>query len=745
MDETRHPRLLPRAIGHSRRTRAIVAAAALALPFAAAAPAHADLSPDLAQRLMETPADERLPVIVTLAQQVDPIAYQGRPRALLRELRTSAGEAQGPLQARLGEVLSGPVQRFWLVDAIGGHATPAGIIALASDPAVASVALDNEVRIADDPAPDAFTLAADGGDWGILDVHAPEVWSTNGITGAGVRVGSIDTGVDPSNPDLVGKIVAWRDFVNDRPSAYDDNGHGTHTIGTMVGGSAGGVPIGVAPGATAVVAKALAGDGTGSGLALLAAAQWMTDPDGNPATADHPTVINNSWTAGDSNNPWFRQMIKTWVGLGIVPVFAAGNTGPSAGSVGNPGSYPESLAVGALMSDDTVASFSARGPVVWLDSDGSGPAAGTTLIKPDLTAPGWGILSSSAGGFGAESGTSMAAPHVAGVVALVKEANPALPAAAIADIVRSTATDLGPAGPDADYGHGEVNASAAVAAALQAAGAPDTAIASGPPAVTNQAVVTYQVALAGADQVRYRVDGGAWSAPFAGPTVAILLTAGSHTIEMQAVSVTGAHDPSPAVSQVSVDLTPPTIAFSWTRDGSGMVLQATARDDLAGIEPASYGWDFGDGSAAAGARVRHVFPAGRGHRVRVSVADLVGNVGSFTATVPATAAVVASLKRPTPLRGVNMIASSVGGRWRLVVAGRIVRAARVRVKVIPVGGVHIETAALPTSARRTKKGSFRIVVPLSAVFPGRYRLVVTAETVSGIQIGRAVVRPFQVR
>ncbi|MDX6647885.1 MAG: bacillopeptidase [Miltoncostaeaceae bacterium] len=736
----RHPSRPPetRTATLSRR-RGLVLVLAAALPLAVAAPAHADLSPDLAERLVQTAADQRLPVIVTLAEQVDPAAYEGRPRELLRELRSSAGEAQGPLRARLGSVLT-DAHRFWLVDAIAGQATPAGIVALASSPEVASVSLDDTVRVAD-----AAAQSAGQPEWGVADIHAPEVWSTNGITGTGVRVGSIDTGVSADNPDLAGKVVAWHDFVNNRPTAYDDNGHGTHTIGTMVGGSVGGEPIGVAPGATVVVAKALAGDGTGSGITLLAAAQWMTDPDGNPATIDYPAVINNSWTAGDANNPWFRQMVRTWIGLGIVPVFAAGNTGPDPGSVGNPGSYPESIAVGALMSDDTVAAFSARGPVVWMDPDGNGPPSGTALVKPDLVAPGWDIVSTVAGGFGSESGTSMASPHVAGVVALVKQANPGLPAAAIEGILRSTAADLGPAGPDADYGYGKVDASAAVAAALQSAGAPDTAIVAAPPPLTRIGTVTYQVSLAGADQVRYRVDGGTWSVPGPGPAVTLDLPPGKHTVEMQAIAPTGAPDPSPAVSQVTVDLTAPTVAFSWSRDGSFMVLKATARDDLAGIEPTSYSWVFGDGSAGAGARVRHDFAGRKAHRVRVSVSDLVGNLGSFTATVPGTATVADSLRRRTPLRSVSLSASAPNGDWRLVVTGRLVKGARVRAQVVPAAGVQIQTAAMPVGRlSRAAAGAFRLVVPVPALFPGRYNVMVNAETASGLPIGRPVARAFKV-
>ena len=168
-------------------------------------------------------------------------------------------------------------------------------------------------------------------------------------------------------------------------------------------------------------------NGVGQAGALLAAGQWMTDPDGNPATADQPSVINNSWAAGSADDTWFRPMIKRWLDLGIVPVFAAGNTGADGpGTVASPAAYPEAVAVGAMDDDFTIPSFSGRGPIVWKNSDGQGPAAGTVLAKPDLVAPGVGIASTVPRGYDTYSGTSMASPHVAGVAALLRQLNPAL-------------------------------------------------------------------------------------------------------------------------------------------------------------------------------------------------------------------------------------------------------------------------------------------------------------------------------
>ena len=217
----------------------------------------------------------------------------------------------------------------------------------------------------------------------------------------------IDTGVDATNPDLAGKIVAWKDFVNGRPTPYDDGQHGTHVAGTLVGGANGGAAVGIAPGATLVVAKALNADGTGDGSELIAAAQWMMDPDGDPATADYPTVISNSWVSPDGTDTWFLPMVQAWRALGIVPVFAAVKTG-GAGTIGSPASYSESVAVGSVDETQALSSFSSQGPVTWTDVNDEGIAPRTQVVKPDFVAPGKDIMSTVPGGWGEMSGTSMA-------------------------------------------------------------------------------------------------------------------------------------------------------------------------------------------------------------------------------------------------------------------------------------------------------------------------------------------------
>src|SRR5262249_35073039 len=195
-------------------------------------------------------------VIVTLRSPVRVAAYDGRPRDLERALRRAAHAALPAAIVRSRR----PVRRRWIPNAVALRAPLQEIRRLAHDPAVVRIEPDRRVRVpaarplADDPAPPAPFAS---GDWGLAAIFAPAVWRAYGIDGSGVRVGSIDSGVDRSHPDLAGRVAAWRDFVNGRPLPYDDNGHGPHTIATMVGGSARGRPGGVAPGARGGVAQAL--------------------------------------------------------------------------------------------------------------------------------------------------------------------------------------------------------------------------------------------------------------------------------------------------------------------------------------------------------------------------------------------------------------------------------------------------------------------------------------------------------
>ena len=358
--------------------------------------------------------------------------WNARGRFVVEQLQATARTSQAGL---LGELnLQGVSHRpLWIVNAIRVDADAATLKALARRPEVERVVPDVPFRI-----PRPLPGAAPGPralEWNLLRVRAPEAWAAFGTRGEGITVGSIDTGAQFDHPALArqyrgrqpdGTVVHdynWFDpsLVCGSPSQVpcDNVGHGTHTMGTLVGddGEPGANQIGVAPAARWMTAKGCE-DLFCSVEALLASAQWLLAPTdlagGNPRPDLRPQVINNSWGGGPTD-PFFRDVVQAWTAAGIFPVFSIGNEGPACGSAGVPGAYPESYGVGAFDINDAIYEFSGRGP----------SAFGVT--KPDIMAPGVSVRSSVPGGaYESYTGTSMAAPHVAGTVALMLSAAPAL-------------------------------------------------------------------------------------------------------------------------------------------------------------------------------------------------------------------------------------------------------------------------------------------------------------------------------
>ena len=317
-------------------------------------------------------------------------------------------------------------------------------------------------------------------EWGVEKVRAPEAWD-EGVLGQGVVVANVDTGVDFSHPALVDHYrgnngdgtfdhdYSWWDptgICGDEPC--DNVGHGTHTMGTMVGGDGPGPftpDVGVAPGAQWIAAKGCEDLGC-SEQALLSAGQWILAPTdlagANPDPSKRPDVVNNSWGSGPGD-PFYLATVQAWRAAGIIPVFSSGNPGPFCGEGGSPGDFLESFSAGATDIDDNIADFSGRGPSVY------------GKINPDITAPGVDVISSvPGGGYEMFSGTSMAAPHTSGTIALILSGKPALLGAdnfaAVTDAVRATAVDridetCGGAedgDPNNVYGDGRIDAKAAV-------------------------------------------------------------------------------------------------------------------------------------------------------------------------------------------------------------------------------------------------------------------------------------------
>lgn len=278
--------------------------------------------------------------------------------------------------------------------------------------------------------------------YGLQKINVPQLRAAKpDLTGKAVRVGVVDTGIDGTHPDLANKVIAFGDFVNKQTKAYDDQGHGTHVSGTIGGSAASGTGIGVAPDVRFIGAKFLDKNGSGTFANALLAMQWVADPDGKPETDDGAMIVNNSWGGGspssseDPKNNALCQAVDSWVKLGVAPVFAAGNSGSGARTVGLPGGCPSALTIGASDANDQIASFSSRGPAVWKTG---------SFVKPDIVAPGVKVKSSIPGGKYAElSGTSMATPHVVGVVSLIYQLQPKISADQLLNILKTTATNIG--------------------------------------------------------------------------------------------------------------------------------------------------------------------------------------------------------------------------------------------------------------------------------------------------------------
>ncbi len=264
-------------------------------------------------------------------------------------------------------------------------------------------------------------------DWGITDTNADDFWSTFGLQGDGLIVANIDTGVQWDHPALDQSFkcgtnpsdpACWADPSNIcGGSACDNNGHGTHTMGTMVGDDDPSLTyqVGMAPNAQWIACKGCESSSC-SDFALNSCADWIIAPGGSPANRPH--IVNNSW-GGGGGEAWYLAKVQAWRAAGIFPAFSAGNAGPTCGSIGSPGDYQASFATANHMSNRVIANGSSRGPSVYGDDP---------YTKPNISAPGTNICSSvpGSGWSCGYSGTSMAAPHVAGAVALLWSCNPSL-------------------------------------------------------------------------------------------------------------------------------------------------------------------------------------------------------------------------------------------------------------------------------------------------------------------------------
>jgi subtilisin family serine protease len=285
----------------------------------------------------------------------------------------------------------------------------------------------------------------------LIAIGAPDLWSL-GFYGQEVVIASMDTGVDVNHPDLGSR---WRDGNNSWYDPYNQHptiptnldGHGTMTMGVMVGGDAGGTSIGVAPAAQWIGVKIFNDRGRSIATAIHKGFQWLLDPDGNPATAEAPEVINNSWSYGGPGcNLEFQPDLQALRAAGILPIFAAGNFGPRSSTSVSPANYPEALAVGATDSNRLIYANSS-----W----GSSACGESSTIYPEIVAPDVDIQTTDLYGlYSNATGTSLSAPHVSGASALLLSSYPNLSADQIGYALLQSASDLGDLGPDNTFGFG---------------------------------------------------------------------------------------------------------------------------------------------------------------------------------------------------------------------------------------------------------------------------------------------------
>jgi len=426
------------------------------------------LDPELESLIDGMRPNEKVDVIVVCTDRVKRADYDDRDRRAKRRKMVRALKQKASLCQKLvarGKAVAEDEneQSLWLVNSVAARLRVKRIRRIAAREGVDTIYLNRKVVLP--PAPAAAEPAGLPGDpgytfWNQSDTRVTDLWGM-GYYGQNVVIGTMDSGVDLNHQDLAGNwrggANSWFDPAAQHATPFDASGHGTGVMGIILGGNSTGVDIGAAPGAQWIAAKVFDDAGVSYFGRIHQAFQWMLDPDRDPNTDDAPDIVNNSWVVQGSLNEClgeFSADIAMLNDAGIAVVFAAGNSGSATASSMEPANDPGSLSVGAVDAFQDVLLSSSRGP----SACGGG-------VYPRLVAPGESIYTtalttggSNPGATGFSTGSSFAAPHVAGVMAVLKSAVPDASPAALRNAIENGALDIGDIGPDDTSGYGYLDA-----------------------------------------------------------------------------------------------------------------------------------------------------------------------------------------------------------------------------------------------------------------------------------------------
>ncbi len=584
------------------------------------------IEPQLIAELVE---DETTGYLIRFRERPDltpafTLDWEARGRFVMQTLQATAERSQARVRAYL-DARGVRYRAFWIANVIVVEASNRAVVnGLLGYSEVAALQARRTFSMSE-YTPDAEIADAAGIEPNLTHIGAAAVWNM-GFSGAGIVVAGIDTGVRYTHHALLahyrgnlghGLFVHdynWLDADSGNVVPYDDHGHGSHTMGIMIGDDGAGNQIGVAPGARWIACDACNADIGCPDAALLTCAEWILAPYpmADPRRRDpakRPHIVNNSWgDCGRAYDDWFQSAVDAWHAAGIYPVFSNGNAGncgypspPGLNTVSNPARYGTVTGVGSTgQSNGLYAPHSNWGPTDNLDTVNP---RGYAALKPQVVAPGVNIRSSLNSGdtaYAAWGGTSMSAPHVAGLIALIWEAGPCLIGdyAATETLIEQTATpipygtqngDEGPGNvPNHATGWGEINALAAVQAAIAACDVPWLTVQPLTGTIGGPGTARIDLAIGCPAPGQYA---GALKVLHNDPTTKTLQIPVTLTCKPQCVPLT-------------------TVDFIWEplspQTGQEVVFSALPPTITASL-PITYVWDFGDGGTASGDPITHTY------------------------------------------------------------------------------------------------------------------------------------------